>query len=154
MFRLVLASYLMLTTALGPWLCCCGAAQTASWSLGESSSPATPKRSLHGCCGRHSSAPERHAPRKQGPAGVPTQPPVDPCPCHNQDTIVVSSLQAKGAGTLIRPSASLDVFGYASLLPFSFGFSLSHSGDSPSEQSAHTFHDTRHRLSALQTLRC
>ena len=151
MFRLVLASYLMLTTALGPWLCCCGAAQTASWSLGESSSPATPKRSLHGCCGRHSSAPERHAPRKQGPAGVPTQPPVDPCPCHNQDTIVVSLLQAKAADAQLRSLASLDGFGYASSLYLYFGLFLSHSA---SEQLAHPFRDARHRLSTLQTLRC
>ena len=153
MFRLVLASYLMLTTALGPWLCCCGAAQTASWSLGESSSPATPKRPLHGCCGRHSSAPERHAPRKQGPAGVPTQPPVDPCPCHNQDTIVVSSLQAKDAGTLLQLLELPEVGGYAGLLPLHTGLFISHSGDTASDQ-AHLFRDSKHRLSALQTLRC
>ena len=156
MLRLVVTAYLMLTAALGPWLCCCFATQIAFGlsSLGENASSFAPKSPLHRCCGHHSPVPERNGPGKQAPGGVPNQAPVDHCPCHDQGTVIVSMLQGKDAGTLLRSLASLELFGYASLLPSFTGLSLSHLGDSASEQSAHLFRDARHRLSALQTLRC
>jgi hypothetical protein len=77
MMRAVLASYLVLATAAGPWLCCCTANRLAALAAAPQVPVTAVEPTPHaaGCCCHGKPAPEKRTPV------VPARPALPSCPC-------------------------------------------------------------------------
>lgn len=153
MMRLGLAVYLMLTTAVGPWFCCCAASRILK--LCTTSEPGRPAG--HSCCGAHAPSPgHRSTGQEQGPA--PSSPsPLGSCPCKEgrSQPVVFATSERSSAVELVRlltalPSAEKGGL----LLPASFVLSGYATAQTATECLAFPFHDCRDILTALHVLRC
>jgi hypothetical protein len=89
--RVVLAIYLTLATAAGPWLCCCSANRLAALAAAARAPVPSPKPA---CCHCHGTPAPKPTP------STPARPPLPSCPC--------------GEG---RPTAAVLVHSGTALLP-------------------------------------
>ncbi len=80
MLRIAVATYLMLVTVAGPWLCCCSPARLSALfskpSTETSSAPARPP-----CCSHHADPCPENDP---GSTPAQPQPTRAPCPCQDR----------------------------------------------------------------------
>ncbi len=85
MFRAVVATYLMLTTIAGPWLCCCSTAHVSL--LFHPHSPSNqqpePKPAERSCCAHQGQAKQQECPSPSN-SGKPGDGPG--CPCQKEST--------------------------------------------------------------------
>jgi hypothetical protein len=80
MVRLALSTYLVFSTLLGQWLCCCTLPHALPLAAAREASPARPAPHHSSCCCHHEQNAEDRHPAADEPAR-PRHPERRPCPC-------------------------------------------------------------------------
>lgn len=150
MIRVAVTYCLVLTTAAGPWLCCCASSRMAGTRELFQSFFGLAGRERGGCCG-HAHGPCRDlAPDRETPP--PSAPGECPCKVFAPSHAVLPPKPVEAGDTLRGDAQELDHIGASHTLP-----SLNLSPPSPRrsewERSPHP-DNPRHILAILQTLRC
>jgi hypothetical protein len=150
MVRIALALYLVLTTAVGPLLCCCLPGSIFAFC----GSDTQPRSAHHRCCGRHA-ANHRHQSAKEAP-GKPSPARQDNCPCRKgqADQVLFAENERSSSATHLRSSlipqiTDGDFFLYPSELS---GLHLQ--TQAPSQCISFPFCSSQDMLRALCVMRC
>jgi hypothetical protein len=139
MVRIGLTLYLMLSTAVGPALCCCLPGDFLALCL-----PASSVR--HSCCGYH-------AGRTEQSPGTPSPGPQKDCPCKKDQPqpVVFTPTHQSAASEYTRPLMLPQGTVVGDCL---LGAAHFVQGHAPREPISYPYHNSRDLLRALRILRC
>ena len=152
MVRVALALYLVLSTAVGPLLCCCLPGSVFSLC----SSDTQPCSAHHGCCGHNAANHRHHWAKTKEVFGQPSPARQDNCPCRKgqADQVLFAENERSSSATHLRSSLIPQITDGDLFLQPSEASGLDMQTQAPSQCIAFPFCTSRDMLRALCIMRC